>query len=153
VRTAPFRFDRTWRFDATVNELWDAIADTRTYPAIWSWLREFDCGPLVVGTAASFTVQPPLPYSLHFVVTVDEVVPHERIDASVAGDVRGPAQLLVTPTADGGSQARITWSLELVRPTLRRVEPLARRPMIWGHDLVVAIGVRQFRRTALRAPG
>jgi hypothetical protein len=149
VATAPFRFDRTWRFDATVDDLWDAIADTHTYPAIWSWLRDFACGPLAVGTAARFRVQPPLPYSLHYVVTVDDVVTGQRIDATVAGDVRGPAQLVLTPTADGGSQARITWSLELVRPALRRIEPIARRPMTWGHDLVVAIGVRQFRRTAL----
>jgi hypothetical protein len=149
VPSAPFRFDRTWRFDATVDELWDAFADTSTYPAIWPWLRDFSSGPLEPGVGADFRVRPPLPYSLHFAVMLDEVVRPERVVASVAGDVRGPASLVLSPTADGGSLARVTWSLELVRPTLRRVEPLARRPMIWGHDLVVAIGVRQFRRRAL----
>jgi hypothetical protein len=149
VGTAPFRFDRAWRFDVSVDELWEAIADTGAYPALWSWLRDFQAAPIEIGAAATFTVQPPLPYSMHFVVTVDDVVVGERIDATVGGDVRGPARLVVTPIEGGGAQARITWSLELVRPVLKRVEPVARRPMTWGHDLVVAIGVRQFRRAAL----
>lgn len=148
--SAPFQFDRTWRFDATVDELWDAFNDTSAYPAIWPWLRDFSATRLERGGMADFRVRPPLPYSLHFVVTMDDVVRPEHVTASVGGDVRGPASLVLSTTADGGSQARITWSLELVRPALRRVEPVVRRPMTWGHDLVVALGVRQFRRRVLR---
>ena len=147
--SAPFRFDRTWRFDVSVDELWDAFGDTSAYPSIWPWLRDFSATPLETGGAADFRVRPPLPYSLHFVVTLDEVERPARVVASVGGDVRGPATLVLSPTADGGAQARITWSLELVRPALRRAEPLARLPMTWGHDLVVALGVRQFRRRVL----
>ena len=147
--SAPFRFDRTWRFDVTVDELWDAFGDTSAYPAIWPWLRDFSATPLETGGAADFRVRPPLPYTLHFDVHLDDVVRPERVVASVSGDVRGPASLVLSPTADGGAQARITWSLELVRPALRRIEPVARQPMTWGHDLVVALGVRQFRRRVL----
>lgn len=151
MASAPFRFDRTWRFDVTVDELWDAFADTARCPAIWPWLRDFSATALTSGGRADFRVRPPLPYSLSFVVTLDEVVRPERIDTTVGGDVRGPASLVLARTAEGGARARITWSLELVRPGLRRVEPIARRPMVWGHDLVVARGVRQFRQRALPA--
>lgn len=147
--SAPFEFDRTWRFDVSVDELWGAFNDTSAYPSIWPWLRDFSATPLESGGAADFRVRPPLPYTLHFVVTLDDVVRPEHVRASVGGDVRGPASLVLSPTAEGGSQARITWSLELVRPMLRRIEPVARRPMIWGHDAVVALGVRQFRRRVL----
>lgn len=147
---APFRFDRTWRFDATVDELWEAFSDTSAYPVIWPWLRDFSATPLESGGAADFRVRPPLPYSLHFVVTLDDVVRPERVIATVGGDVRGPATLVLSPTAEGGSQARITWALELIRPTLRRAVPIVRLPMTWGHDLIVAMGVRQFRRRVLR---
>lgn len=147
--SAPFRFDRTWRFDVTVEELWDGFADTSAYPAIWPWLRDFSASGLETGGGADFRVRPPLPYSLHFVVTLDEVVRPERVVATVGGDVHGPASLILSPTV-GGAQARITWSLELVRPSLRRIEPAVRRPMIWGHDLVVAMGLRQFERRVLR---
>jgi hypothetical protein len=146
---APFRFDRTWRFDLPVDELWSVLADTRAYPSIFSWLQDYEAGPLEAGTVATFRVRPPLPYSLHLVVTIDDVVKNERVITRVGGDVRGPAELTLSPP-DTGSQARLSWHLELVRPSLARIEPIARRPMIWGHDAVVALGIRQFRRKALR---
>jgi hypothetical protein len=148
VTAAPFRFDRSWRFDATADELWDSLADTGAYPAVFSWLRDYQAGPLEAGTVARFRVQPPLPYSLHLVVTVLDVVDRRLVRARVDGDVRGEADLAVASTGDG-STARLRWDLELIRPSLARVEPVARRPMIWGHDLVVAMGVRQFRRKVL----
>jgi hypothetical protein len=144
----PFGFDRTWRFDVPVDRLWSAVADTSSFPRIFGWLDDFDAGPLERGTVASFRVRPPLPYSLHFVVTVTDVVAHERVEARVGGDVSGVAELTVGPAGEG-SHARLCWNLELVRPALRRFAPVARRPMIWGHDLVVASGVRRFRRKAL----
>src|SRR5438132_12425021 len=117
---APFRFDRSWRFDVPVDALWEAFADTSVYPALWPWLDDFDAGPLAPGTVARFRVRPPLPYSLRFVVTVDDVIEHECVRATVDGDVRGSAELTVTPTAEG-CQARITWSLALQRPGLVRI--------------------------------
>jgi len=147
--SAPFRFDRSWRFDATADELWDALADTKAYPAVFSWLRDYEAGPLEAGTVATFRVRPPLPYSLHLVVTVVDVVDRRCVRTRVDGDVQGEADLAVASAGDG-STARLRWDLELVRPSLARVEPVARRPMIWGHDLVVALGVRQFRRKVLQ---
>jgi hypothetical protein len=145
---APFRFDRSWRFDATIGDLWEALADTKAYPSVFSWLRDYQAGPLEAGTVAGFRVQPPLPYSLHLVVTVIDVEERAHVHARVDGDVRGEAELAVAGI-DGGSTARLRWDLELVRPSLVRVEPVARRPMIWGHDVVVAMGIRQFRRKVL----
>jgi hypothetical protein len=43
----------------------------------------------------------------------------------------------------------LTWSLELQRPGLVRLARVARPVMVAGHDLVVAMGIRQFRRAAL----
>jgi hypothetical protein len=146
----PFRFDRSWRFDVPVDELWEAVADTAAYPRLWPWLADYESGPLVAGTVATFSVQPPLPYRLRFVVHVHDVVARDRVRAFVLGDVEGPARLDVASTPTGSS-ARLTWELELRRPVLARVEPVVRPVMILGHDLVVAMGVRQFRRRAIRA--
>jgi hypothetical protein len=132
----------------SVDELWEALADTTAYPSVFSWLRDYEAGPLRPGTAARFRVQPPLPYSLHLVVSIVEVVDRSLVRTRVGGDVRGDADLAVAGV-DGGSTARLRWDLELVRPSLVRIQPVARRPMIWGHDLVVARGVRQFRRKVL----
>ena len=142
---APFRFDRTWHFDVSLERLWGAVADTEAYPRVWPWLDDFQTGPLSVVTVARFRVRPPLPYRLQFTVQVDDVVEYEHVSARVGGDVEGPARLDLAPTPTGSS-ARLTWELELRRPSLARVEPLVRPVMILGHNLVVARGVRQFRR-------
>lgn len=147
---APFRFDKSWRFDVPVEQLWDVLADTSAYPRWWSWLDDYEAGPLEAGSIARFRVRPPLPYALWFTVTIDEVVPCERVATTVSGDAAGPAELVVSPTGDGGSQARLVWSLELQRPLLVRLERIARPAMVWGHDAIVSMGIRQFRRKALR---
>lgn len=141
---APFRFDRTFEFAVTAEELWDVLADTTSYPRIWSWLDDFQASALVSGGRATFRVRPPLPYSLGFVVTIDDVERAEHVHATVGGDVRGPARLVLSASATGGSRARITWELELVRPLLARLGPIGRRAMIWGHDIIVSRGIRQF---------
>lgn len=104
--------------------------------------------PLAAGTTATFEVRPPLPYRLAVTVDVREVVPHRLVDGVVGGDLSGPARLEISRRGDG-SEARLTWELELTRPNLRRLERLGRPAMVWGHDVVVAVGVRRFRRRAL----
>ena len=145
---APFRFDRTWRFERSVDELWTVLQDTGAYPRWWPWLDGFDAGPLEAGATARFRVSPPLPYSLCFTVQIDEVVERARVHTTVDGDLAGEATLEVKAVG-GGSAARLVWELVLQRPSLVRAERLARPVMTWGHDIVVAMGVRQFRRRAL----
>lgn len=82
-------------------------------------------------------------------VDVHEVVPCERVAGLVRGDLSGPAQLELRP-AGAGSEARLTWDVELTRVGLRRLERIARPAMEWGHDVVVGVGVRRFRRRAVR---
>ena len=93
-------------------------------------------------------MRPPLPYRLSVSVDVHEVVPNERVTGLVGGDLSGPARLEVRAVGSG-SEARLTWDVELTRPGLRRLERVARPAMEWGHDVVVGIGVRRFRRRAL----
>lgn len=146
--TRPFRFDRRFRFDVPADRLWAAIADTGRYPRWFPWLARFDATSLATGEVVTFQVRPPLPYRLDLTVEIDDVVDGSLVSGLVGGDLRGPARCEIAG-ADGGSEARLTWDLELVRPSLRRVERVARPAMVWGHDAVVAVGVRRFRHRAL----
>lgn len=148
VVTVPFRFDRTWEFPVPAERLWDVLERTDEYPGWWSWLREFEADGLVAGTEARFVVQSPLPYALRCTIRVDELEPAARVVTTVAGDLRGPARLEVTP--DGpGCRARLAWELTPGSFLLRRLAVIGRPAMVWAHDLVVATGVAQFRRRAL----
>jgi uncharacterized protein YndB with AHSA1/START domain len=146
---APFRFDRRWRFDVPVERLWEVLADTGSYGRWWWWLLSYEPVPLEAGAVARFRVRGPLPYRLSFSARVDEVIEKDSVRASISGDLAGPASLEVSATVDGGSEARLAWELCAKRPLLVRTARVARPAMVWGHDLVVAAGVRQFRRKAL----
>ena len=149
ARQEPFRFDRTWVFPVAPKAFWRAISRTRDFPRWWPWLRRLDGDGLVEGGRADALVRGPIPYNLEFTVAVDELVPERRVDASVDGDVSGPARLEVDAHPDG-SQVRLSWTMELRRPRLRAAARVARPVMEWGHDWVVANGVEQFLRRALR---
>jgi uncharacterized protein YndB with AHSA1/START domain len=149
--SAPFRFDRIWTFPVPPAELWAVLCRTDDYVSWWSWLREFEADGLRAGTRARCTIQSPLPYALHCDIRVLAIEPEAAIVTQIGGDLRGPARLDIAPAA-AGSTARLSWSLELGNPVLGRLARFGRPVMSWAHDVVVAIGVDQFRRRAL-APG
>lgn len=142
------RSERTWRFDLPRDQLWEAIAQTDQYRRWWPWLRRFEALGFVEGDVWSCTVQPPLPYWLRFSVTLERVEDRALVEASVAGDIRGAATLLVADDADG-STIRLTSDLEPSAPVLQAFALAARPMVVWGHDWVLDRGVSQFRRRAL----
>jgi len=144
----PFRFDRTWVFGVAPAELFATVSRTECFTDWWSWLRRCDVDGIRAGAGATCVIRAPLPYSLRFDVRIDRVEPDALIATSVRGDLQGPARLEISPD-DAGCVARLTWSLELRDPVLRRVAVLTRPAMEWAHDRVVAVGVAEFERHAL----
>ncbi len=140
--------------------MWAALTRTGDYQRWWPWLREFSGDGLVSGGRTTCVVRAPVPYTLRFTVAVTQLVPGERIEALVDGDVTGPARLDISPIggrAIGGrrraSQVRLAWEVELQRPMLRAAATVGRPVMEWGHDWVTNTGFEQFCRSALRVEG
>lgn len=136
-------------FPVAPAELWGALSRTDRFQEWWPWLRTFESDGLVEAGVAHCVVRAPVPYSLRFDVTVVEVVPQRLVDTRVSGGLEGPARLEVTAHPHG-SEARLSWELELREPLLRAASQVARPVMEWGHNWVVDSGVRQFRRLALQ---
>lgn len=149
---APFRYDRRFEFAVAREQLWATLTRTDEYPRWWPWLHHLDGDGLEAGTVAHCVVRAPLPYTLRFEVVVDHVVPHERVDTRVRGDLEGPARLELEPDGDTCA-ARLVWSLELRDRVLRRVAGIARPAMVWAHDRVIDVGLRSFERRALDGDG
>jgi hypothetical protein len=145
---APFRFDRRFDFAVSPETFWETASRTDSYTQWWSWLREFDSEGLRDGAHTECVIQAPLPYALRVAIDVERVVPNERVDTQVTGDLEGPARLEVTPTTSGCS-ARLAWLLELREPRLRRFAIVARPVLGWAHDRIIGMGVHQFERVAL----
>lgn len=141
------RSDHTYRVEHEVDEVWDAIGRTDDFRTWWPWLRRLDAEGLVPGDQWRCTVQPPLPYSLDFVVEIEDVEESAFVSASVRGDIVGTAELRLRVDGDG-CEICLASVLEPSNRALRAVSRVAPWMARFGHDWVIRTGLRQFRRRA-----
>jgi hypothetical protein len=150
---SPFRFDRSWHFGVTPDELWATLAQSDRYREWWPWLREFTIegggDALVDGAVAHVVIQAPLPYQLRCTIRVEDATVEQRLTTRVSGDLAGPARLELQ-AVDGGTEARLAWELDLRAPLLRSLALFGRPAMAWAHDRIVERGLAQFEGHALR---
>ena len=142
--TVEVRSDRTFRFAVGPEALWTALTDIEHYRRWWPWLRRFEADSFSEGARWRCAVRSPLRYPVRFEVVLDEVVAGRSASASVAGDIAGRARLDVGP-ATGGSQLRLVSTLTSESRLLRAIARVAPQLARFGHDRLVAVGVRQFR--------
>lgn len=147
-RARPFRFDRSWTFEVEPGDLWAVISRTEDFPRWWSWLDSFEADGFERGSRASFDVKAPLGYTLHFDLTLEHVAPAAELEASVDGDLAGSARLELQPVGHH-TRARLSWTLEPRSRSIAMAAIVARPLLVWSHDRIVELGVRQFEERAL----
>lgn len=150
VRTSPTVIDYRGTFDFPLGpeQLWEALAQPNRFPAWWGWwLRDFGLdGPgLVDGAVLRGVVVPPVPYQMRVRVRLDRCHPPRRIDATVDGDLRGPARLELEANGDG-TRVAVAWRVEMMQRPMRVAARVAHPLLRWGHDRVVEVTVASFRR-------
>ncbi len=147
------RSDRRITFDSPPAEVWDAMTRTGSYTTWWPWLRRLDgAGGLVAGEEWACHVQPPLPYSLRFTITIEEVAEGRSVRATVAGEIVGTAYVELVAAGASATVVHFVSDLAPAAGVLRAFAAVARPLVAWGHDWVIDQGVRQFRAAALGAP-
>jgi hypothetical protein len=141
-------------FALTPAQVWEAIAHAEDFEGWWWWLGElrFDGEGLVPGAVLHGLVSPPVPYRMRVTVHLDQCVAPASIDATVDGDLVGPASLRLAPS-DDGTRAEVTWSLEMMQRPMRLAARVAKPLLQWGHDRVVDATVAGFRRHVERTAG
>jgi hypothetical protein len=140
-------YTRRFRFGMAPAELWAAIEDTGRFERWWGWLHDFRLdGPgLMPGSVLRGVVTPPLPYRMALRVVLGECRRPTRIDAEVHGDLEGVARLDLEP-AGTGTEASVSWRIEMMQPPMRIAARCAPPVLRWGHDRVVDATVASFRR-------
>lgn len=141
------RGDHQYRFDQSAEVVWNAIGRTDSYRSWWPWLSEFEGDGLTVGDQWRCTIQPPMPYPLRMNITIDEVEEPMRITASVTGDIRGGAAVVLTPTAEG-CEVRLSSALTPTGQPLKAVAAVTPWLARFGHGWILESGFRQFRHSA-----
>lgn len=153
VAGSPYVIDYqgTFDFELPPGAMWDALEHSERFEDWWGWLRELrlDGGALETGSVLRGLVSPPVPYEMRVQVMLDRCTRPERIDATVGGDLKGTARLLLEPWGTG-TRAEVAWTVEMRQRPMRVAARLASPLLRWGHDRVVEATVNGFRRN-LRA--
>ena len=142
------RSDRRYQLDATPEELWPVLSRVEDYRQWWPWLRLCDAKAFETGARWRCVVQPPLPYTIVFDLTLTEVEPYRWTTASIDGDIKGTASIDLLPT-DAGTEVRLVSHLAPANPFLKAIGRVARPVVQLGHDWVLDTGWRQFGARAM----
>jgi hypothetical protein len=140
-------FERTFVFDGSPEDLWDAIAllvrrndfDERLFH------YELDGRPLATGSKVDVEVTPPLPYRVRLQIQFSESIRASEIKIAIRGDVDGVGTVRLLPRGEK-THVIATWNVEIVQPAMRAVARVAYPIVVWGQDLAVDAIVRAFRR-------
>ena len=140
-------YQGVFRFAVAPGAMWSELERLDSFAEWWRWLRDFrhEGGGLRTGAVLSGTVVPPLPYRMRVRVVLDDCVAPSRIDATVLGDLEGHAHLRLEPL-DRGTQATVSWTIEMRQRPMRLAALVAHPLLRWGHDRVVDATVSSFRR-------
>ena len=148
----PYLFVDEWDVAAPPNAVFQAIADSRTYPDWWRpvYLEVEAAGPANVGSVARHHFKGRLPYQLHTRSEIVEIDPPTRVVADVDGDLRGRGTWTLTPT-DQGTHVRFDWQVYADRKLLRVLTPVLRPVFRWNHNWAIARAMEGLEPYARRA--
>jgi uncharacterized protein YndB with AHSA1/START domain len=149
---APYVFVDEWDVAAPPEAVFDALADSRTYPTWWRpvYLAAQSDGPVALGTASEQHFKGRLPYHLHTRSVIAELEPPHRVTADVDGDLRGRGTWTLTPTANG-THVRFDWQVHADRKLLRVLTPVLRPAFRWNHNWAIARAIDGLEPYAQRA--
>lgn len=134
-----YAFVDEWDVVAPTAAVYEALADTRTYPRWWRpvYLEVEADGPPAVGAVSHQHFKGRLPYHLRTRSRITRLEPDRLIEAEVDGDLRGRGVWTVTPT-DTGSHVRFEWTVHADRRLLRALSPLMRPALRANHAWAIA---------------
>jgi uncharacterized protein YndB with AHSA1/START domain len=140
---AEYLFVDEWDVDAPAEQVFEALADARTYPDWWRPIyRQVEAdGPPEVGRASRQRFKAKLPYTLSTVSTIVRMDRPRSFEVEVEGDLRGRGVWTLT-SRDGGVHVRFDWHVYADRPLLRVLTPVLRPAFRWNHNMAIEAAVK-----------
>jgi len=145
-----YKFFTTWRINAPIERVWDAIYQSSEWPEWWSAVKEAKVienskNSNGVGTKLSYKWQGILPYSLHFLVEITEIRMHELIIGKTSGELEGTGTWRFYQERET-TKVTYEWNVTLKKPTLSFLAPIAGPFFVSNHNYVMREGEKGLRR-------
>jgi uncharacterized protein YndB with AHSA1/START domain len=136
---AEYVFIDEWDVDAPIEEVFESLADARTYPDWWRpvYITVDADGPPEVGRTSHQYFKGRLPYKLR---TTSKIVALERpgrFQIEVEGDLSGRGVWTLTQ-ANGRVHVHFDWRVNADRRLLRYLTPVLRPLFRWNHNWAIA---------------
>ncbi len=128
-----------WDVRAPIEEVFEAVADARTYPAWWKpvYIAVEADGPPDVGCVSRQHFKGRLPYTLKITSSIVRLERPREVEAHVDGDLSGRGIWTLTDE-DGGVHIRFDWRVNADRALLRYLSPVLRPAFRWNHNWAIA---------------
>ncbi len=140
---AGYSFVTTWKFDAPIQAVWNAVADAERYPEWWKYVvsveRISPGDEQGVGAIGRTTWRTALPYTLSFEGRVTRVEPPHLLEGVATGELEGTGRWELSEDASG-TTVRYEWKVRTTRPWMNFVVPLLRPAFVWNHDVLMTEG-------------
>jgi hypothetical protein len=138
-----YHFVTTWQIEAPIERVFEALADSETWPAWWHGVTRVqhvaDGDPDGVGNVRRYTFRSVLPYDLTFDVRSTLVDPPARLFGEASGELVGEGRWFLIPTPRGTS-VRYEWDVATSAWWMNLLAPVAGPAFTWNHDAIMRWG-------------
>ena len=140
---ADYQFLTRWRFDASLERVWDEIYHTSRWPSWWKAViavEEVVPGDdLGLGAIKRFTWRGALPYHITFEMKATRIETHRVLEGEASGELDGVGRWEFFEE-EGGTLAQYDWRVRATKPWMKWLSPIARPVFSWNHDVVMRWG-------------
>ena len=143
-----FTYEGAHTLPLSPERAWELLKRPHLYPKWWPWMRRLEVSgtPLEPGTTFTFYVVAPIPFPLRLEVEIVESNKAEGIEASVAGDLVGRAEMSFAEISNQVTRATLRWDVDVRKPGVRTAARTLRPILQWGQDWAVDVALRGFLR-------
>ena len=140
---ARYSFLTTWALAAAIDDVWEAIHDTRSWPSWWRGVRvaeQLDSGDgNGVGSLYRYVWRSRLPYDIEFRMRTLRVEAPYLLEGAADGNLRGTGRWRLWEGA-GATAVTYEWDVETTIPWMNAMAPVGRPIFHWSHDVVMRNG-------------
>lgn len=143
---ADYRLISTWRLEAPLQRVYDAVSDSLRWPQWWPGAdrveQTADGDDNGIGCLRHYVWKGRLPYRLSFTACVTRIEPPRLLEATVNGDLEGVGRW--TFSENGGvTTVRHEWYVRTTRGWMNAVAPLSRALFENNHHALMREGARR----------
>jgi hypothetical protein len=144
-----FHLSTQWSLAAAPAAVWDALARPETWPSWWRAVERVEViepgDPDGIGAYRRLTWRTALPYRVTFNMRTMRVEKLALIEGRADGELAGTGRWTLAP-AGAGTDVRYDWIVEVTKPRMRLIGPVARPVFAWNHDVVMDWGRQGLER-------